>query len=156
MNWYFETLKKYAVFNGRGQRKEFWIFSLVNLLIGFCILYLADLFPGLKSFLYVLFSLYTLVILTPWVAVAVRRLHDVGHTGWWILFGFVFFIVTTDLPARNIVDVLIRVIVGFGFALMMHYLGLDSHPGANQYGPDPKEHIRGGTTFSGQQNRTKA
>ena len=155
MNWYVAVLKKYAEFNGRAQRKEFWLFSFVNLLIGFSILYLADLFPGLRGFRYWLFFFYSLVVLTPWVAVAVRRLHDVGLTGWWVLFGFVFFIVTTDLPARNIGDVLIRVIVGLGFALMMHYLVLDSHPGANQYGPDPKERTHGGTTFSEQQNRIK-
>lgn len=111
MQWYLTVWKKYAVFEGRARRKEYWMFTLVNLVVSL-VLYLADLFVtmGLLS------VLYSLAILVPSIAVTIRRLHDTNRSGWWFLLGFV--------PIANIV--------------LIVFLCIDSDPGTNQYGPNPK------------------
>lgn len=77
MNWYLTVLKKYAVFSGRARRKEYWMFFLFNTII---FLILAPIYDN--HFGFVLFFLYSLAVLIPGLAVSVRRLHDVGKSGW--------------------------------------------------------------------------
>lgn len=62
--------------------------------------------------------LYSIAILVPSIAVGVRRLHDTGRSGWWLLIGLI--------P-----------IVGWIIAIM--WLATDSQTGTNTYGPNPKE-----------------
>jgi uncharacterized membrane protein YhaH (DUF805 family) len=91
MDWYLTALKKYAVFRGRARRKEYWYFFLFNLLISLG-LSLIDGALGLVSSEggFGLFSgIYSLVVLIPAIAVAVRRLHDTGRSGLWLLIGFI-------------------------------------------------------------------
>ncbi len=86
MNWYIEVLKKYAVFKGRARRKEFWFFVLFNMIISLVLLAI-DLLIGTYSTKFeigILNGIYLLAVLIPGIAVTVRRLHDVGRTGWWI------------------------------------------------------------------------
>lgn len=119
MNWYLEVLKKYAVFTGRARRKEYWFFVLFNVIIAVA-LTVIDISAGLYDDVYdvgLLSSLYSLAVLLPSIAVSVRRLHDIDRTGWWILIAFI--------P-------LIGAIVLIVFAV------LDSTPGDNRYGPNPK------------------
>ena len=78
MNWYLEVLKKYAVFDGRARRTEFWLFVLFNGIIGFIL-----------SFVSILEILYMLAVFIPSLAVGARRLHDTGRSGWWMLISFV-------------------------------------------------------------------
>jgi len=78
-NNYVSVLKKYAVFDGKAGRLEFWSFVLVNLIIGIVIGFISS---GLSS-------LYSLVVLIPSLAVGARRLHDTGRSGWWQLIGLV-------------------------------------------------------------------
>ena len=113
MNWYFEVLKKYAVFDGRAHRTEFWLFFLFSLMISFFL----GVIVGLVESLWFITTLYALAVLIPGLAVSVRRLHDTNRSGWWILTGLV--------P-----------ILGW-IALLIFYVE-DSQPGANQYGPNPK------------------
>jgi uncharacterized membrane protein YhaH (DUF805 family) len=117
MNWYLEALKKYAVFNGRARRKEYWYFVLFNFLADIVLTFI-DRAAGLNNESgFGLFSgIYTLAILVPGIAVSVRRLHDTGRSGWWLLIGLVPFV---------------GGIVLFIFTLQ------DSKPD-NQYGPNPK------------------
>ena len=83
VTWYVGVLKQYAVFRGRARRKEYWMFILVNFLI---MSLLGLLVNRTDAFvLTLLASLYPLAILLPWVSVTVRRLHDVGRSGWWAL-----------------------------------------------------------------------
>ena len=98
MNYYLTVLKKYAVFSGRAQRKEFWYFVLFDWLVGFLIIYVAvGRFTGNwaapfswyliglfmpPSSVSVFFWVYILALTVPRLAVAVRRMHDVGHSGW--------------------------------------------------------------------------
>jgi len=75
MKYYFEVLKKYAVFSGRARRKEFWMFFLFNVIIG-SVLSLVSNFLG---------GIYQLAILIPITAVGVRRMHDVNKSGWYLV-----------------------------------------------------------------------
>ena len=84
MNGYLDVLKKYAVFEGRADRKEFWIFWLFNFVIGM-ILGIIGKVIGMGGFLS---GIYTLAVLIPVIAVTIRRLHDTGRSGWWILISF--------------------------------------------------------------------
>ncbi len=120
MNWYLEVLKKYAVFYGRSRRKEYWFFLLFNLLISI-VLGIIDRITG--SFnpqigVGLLGGIYYLAVFIPGIAVNIRRLHDTGRSGWWMLI---------------LLIPLIGVIVLFIFALQ------DSKPGQNRYGANPKE-----------------
>ncbi|MGB5156193.1 MAG: DUF805 domain-containing protein [Desulfobacterales bacterium] len=91
MNWYLEVLKKYAVFNGRAGRKEYWYFVLFNIV--FYILFGAiDRFIGsfnTEAGIGLFSSLYSLAVFTPGLAVTVRRLHDTDRSGWWLLIGLI-------------------------------------------------------------------
>jgi uncharacterized membrane protein YhaH (DUF805 family) len=119
MNWYLEAWKKFAVFQGRSRRKEYWFFALFNLLIAIA-LAIVDVMIGTVNYqagIGLLGGLYMLAMLIPSIAVGVRRLHDIGRTGWWLLLGLV--------P-----------VVG-GIVLLVFAL-IDSQPGPNEYGPNPK------------------
>ena len=120
MSWYLEVLKKYAVFNGRARRMEYWMFILFNIIIT-VVLALIDYLTGTfspRAGVGLLGGLYALAVLIPSLAVTVRRLHDIGRTGWWILIG------------------LIPVIGGI---VLLIFMVLDSESGTNEYGPNPKE-----------------
>lgn len=119
MNWYLEVLKKYAVFGGRARRKEYWYFFLFNALIGI-VLAIVDgvtgtLVPGAGIGL--LGGLYSLAVFIPGFAVTVRRLHDTGKSGWWLLIFLVPLV---------------------GVIVFLVFMVKDSQPGENQYGPNPK------------------
>jgi len=80
MNWYLEVIKKYAVFNGRARRKEYWMFFLFNLIFAFVI----GIIGGVIR-MPILSMLYALAVLLPGLAAAIRRMHDTNHSGWWLL-----------------------------------------------------------------------
>ena len=123
MRWYLEVLQKYAVFSGRARRKEFWLFTLLNILIAIALASI-DSATGLTksghSPLFNLSSLYVLAVFVPGVAVTVRRLHDTGHSGWWWLMGLVPLV---------------------GAVVLLIFTVQDSAPGQNQYGPNPKQAV---------------
>lgn len=116
MDWYLEVLKKYAVFTGRARRKEYWMFFLFNVIIAI-VLSVIDTSVGLPG---VLSTIYSLAILIPGLAVTVRRLHDTSRSGWWLL---------------------IALIPILGAIALLVFMMLDSEPGENEYGPNPKEVI---------------
>jgi uncharacterized membrane protein YhaH (DUF805 family) len=105
MKWYLEVLKKYAVFSGRATRSEYWYFVLFNIIFSLILAFAGTAihFPFLQS-------VYSLAVLVPSLAVAVRRMHDVNKSGWFIL-----------IPIYNLI-----------------LACTDSTPGENKYGPDPK------------------
>ena len=120
MNWYLDVLKKYAVFNGRARRKEYWFFSLFNLII-IIVLGVIDGMIGSYSAsagMGLLGGIYMLAVLVPAIAVGIRRLHDTNRSGWWLLIVFVPLI---------------------GAIVLLVFMVLDSSPGENQYGANPKE-----------------
>jgi uncharacterized membrane protein YhaH (DUF805 family) len=99
MNWYLKVLKQYTDFNGRARRKEFWMFSLFHFLI---IIFSSFLIFSLSGSLYndtepnyiliFIIGIYLLLTIIPSIAVTVRRLHDIGKSGWWYLINLIPYI----------------------------------------------------------------
>jgi uncharacterized membrane protein YhaH (DUF805 family) len=91
MNWYVYGIKKYAFFTGRAGKKEFWMFTLFNIIFGLlalCFDYILGigLLGSFYDFNFYYFGLlYFLAMLIPSIAITVRRLHDVGKSGLMIL-----------------------------------------------------------------------
>ena len=119
MNWYLEVLKKYAVFSGRSRRKEYWMFVLFNIIVSI-VLAIVDTMTGTMSAAYgigLLGGIYSLLVLIPSIAVGVRRLHDTDRSGWWLL---------------------IALIPLIGAIILIVFFCIDSTPGENRFGPNPK------------------
>ncbi|EFA4386331.1 DUF805 domain-containing protein [Escherichia coli] len=86
MQWYLAVLKNYTGFSGRARRLEFWMFALINAIIGIIL----DIIQLWAEFPYpYLSALYGLAVLLPAIAVSVRRLHDTDRSGWWLLLAFI-------------------------------------------------------------------
>ncbi|MGY8886456.1 MAG: DUF805 domain-containing protein [Flavobacteriales bacterium] len=120
MNWYLKVLQQYADFNGRARRKEYWMFVLFNLSFSTIALYLDNFLEiTIDDYAYgPLYGLYVLVLLIPGLAVLVRRLHDIGKSGWMLLVAFIPFI---------------------GPFWVLILLVTEGNAGENQYGQDPIE-----------------
>jgi len=118
MNWYIEVLKKYAVFSGRARRKEYWMFTLFSTIIALVLGFIEGI-VGIapETNQSILVGIYTLAVLIPSIAVSVRRLHDTGRSGWWVLIGLVPII---------------------GVIVLIVFMVQDSNSGENLYGPNPK------------------
>ncbi|MDJ0708672.1 MAG: DUF805 domain-containing protein [Leptolyngbyaceae cyanobacterium MO_188.B28] len=108
MEWYLKVLRKYAVFGGRARRKEYWYFVLFNFIVAL-VLGVVDNVLGTNG---LLGFVYMLGVFIPGLAVAIRRLHDTGRSGWWLLIGFVPII---------------------GFIVLIVFLASGTEPGKNQY-----------------------
>ncbi len=119
MNWYLKVLKKYANFNGRARRTEYWMFFLFNIIFSVTAIFLDNIFDLARpqTVYGTIYLGYFLAVLIPSIAVVVRRLHDIGKSGFWI---FVF---------------LIPLIGGIWLFVM---LVTEGKAGKNNYGPDPK------------------
>lgn len=119
MKWFIKCMKHYADFSGRARRMEYWMFVLccVVLLIPATVL---DNVLGLQvadGTVGIFYCLTALALFIPSIAVAVRRLHDTGRTGWWYLI------------------CLVPLIGGIWLLVLML---LEGQQGENKYGPDPK------------------
>ena len=108
---YLEPFTKYADFSGRATRSEYWLFIIINSVI---LAVLAGLAYAIGLWFFAVFAVFYLAVLLPSLAVLVRRLHDTGRSGWWILISFV--------PFGGIV------------LLIFTLMGSD---GPNDYGPEP-------------------
>jgi uncharacterized membrane protein YhaH (DUF805 family) len=119
MNWYLNVLKQYAVFKGRARRREYWFFILFNLIASVALTVIDFMTGSLDPELGIglLSGLYSLAVLIPSLAVTVRRLHDTDRSGWWLLIGLVPLI---------------------GAIVLLVFMLLDSTPGDNQHGANPK------------------
>jgi len=119
MSWYVAVLKKYAVFTGRARRKEYWMFALFNIIFLIVAAILDNLIgtANPNTGYGLIYFLYALAVFLPGLGVLIRRLHDIGKSGWW------FFIALIPL---------------IGGIWLLVLLVTDSQPGENQYGPNPK------------------
>ncbi|WP_291869236.1 DUF805 domain-containing protein [Maribacter sp.] len=84
MNWYAMAFSKYADFSGRSRRKEYWMFNLFNALIVVGIVFIGAVLGSEDYVMYPL-GIYVLAIIIPGLALTVRRLHDQGKSGWYML-----------------------------------------------------------------------
>lgn len=107
------VFSRYATFTGRARRSEFWWFALFNFLVSI-VVGVIDAVIGSPVLGYIV----ALALLVPSLAVTVRRLHDTGRSGWWILIGLIPFI---------------------GAIVLLVFECVDSQPGSNSHGPSPKE-----------------
>jgi uncharacterized membrane protein YhaH (DUF805 family) len=127
MNYYLSAFRNYAVFSGRSRRSEYWYFVLFNVIFAIAAMFLdkllgtnfsIDTISGPVKLPYGYFYLvYLLVVLVPSLAVVVRRLHDVGKSGWFFL---------------------ICLIPIIGSIWLLVLMCADSTSGPNQYGINPK------------------
>lgn len=129
---YKSMFKKYAQFNGRSRRSEYWLASVMNFIIVmafYLIMFIpmmiditsngepSSLTAGIMGIFGLLIFAYAIAILVPSLAMSVRRLHDTGRSGWFLLLNLIPYI---------------------GGIIIFVFSVLDSQPGANQYGPNPK------------------
>ncbi len=118
MNWYLAVLKNYAGFSGRARRTEYWMFVLFNAIFSSIAVFLDYIFDIDFGYGYGAISgLYSLVVFIPSLAVSVRRLHDIGKSGWMLLIGLI--------PLIGVIWLIILFVT-------------EGNKGENQYGPDPK------------------
>ncbi len=105
------VLKKYSVFTGRSNRTEFWNFFWVNLGISVVLSILSNMMGNDSN---ALGMLYSLVIFLPSTALSIRRLHDIGKSGWMLLVSFI--------PVA-------------GFIWLLILMATEGNPEENEYGP---------------------
>ncbi|MBL4747042.1 MAG: DUF805 domain-containing protein [Flavobacteriaceae bacterium] len=119
MKWYLKVLNQYVDFNGRARRKEYWMFNLFNMLFTLLAIILDNVIGTASPQLGygILYGIYALALFIPGLAVTVRRLHDLGKSGWMLLI------------------VLIPIIGGIWLFVL---LVTDSDPRENNYGDYPK------------------
>ncbi len=110
--WKVVVLERYALFTGRAGRAEYWWFVLAN----FIVLLILGALGRVSVIFNVLYALYSLALIVPSIAVGIRRLHDTGRSGWWLL---------------------ILLVPLVGFIVLIVFLATQGNPGANQYGPPP-------------------
>lgn len=119
MNWYLKALQQYSDFYGRSRRTEYWMFTLFNIIFAF-VAAIADHLLG-TTFPYsgigLIYCLYAVITFIPGLALAVRRLHDTGRSGW------MFFIILIPL---------------LGSIWLLVLFATDSEVGENEYGENPK------------------
>jgi uncharacterized membrane protein YhaH (DUF805 family) len=82
MNYYLKTFARYSEFNGRSSRKEYWIFYIINAIVA-CIIF--NVFKFNSARVVSILFMYNIVTFIPSIAVGVRRMHDVGKSGWYFL-----------------------------------------------------------------------
>lgn len=122
MSLMFKPYRDYGIISGRSRRKEYWLFVMFCVAVYFPLGWLEQQphlilgydrtgdFPLLK----LVFVGYSLL---PFLCVTVRRLHDTGRSGWWILTLLVPFV---------------------GWMVLLYFMVLKGDERLNQYGPSPK------------------
>lgn len=122
IDYYLKVLKQYVDFSGRARRKEYWYFALCHMIIIYGIILIAGLLANSSStvagILSVVIGIYYLGTFLPVLAVGVRRMHDVGKSGWFLI-----------IPIYNIILAV-----------------TEGQSGPNEYGHDPKAAERKGVT----------
>lgn len=121
--YYLSVLRSYAFFSGRARRSEYWSYALVNFVVIAAIQLLVVVARAnggvIAATPFMILSLiYSLGTFVPSIAVAVRRLHDTGRSGWWLLIGLVPLL---------------------GAIVLIVFFVFDSVPGTNRWGSNPKE-----------------
>jgi uncharacterized membrane protein YhaH (DUF805 family) len=117
MNYFLAAMRKYAVFQGRSSRSEFWWFLLFSILISVVAAVLDRAFGTAAGSSWLFLDIVQLVLLLPGLGVTIRRLHDIDRTGWWYLIG----------------------LTGIGIIVLLVFYCQRGAPGPNRFGPEPTE-----------------
>ena len=123
------VFNNYANFNGRARRSEYWYFVLFTMCVNVILSVIGRFFAGSDAMTMVITAItgiFSLAIIVTQIAVAVRRLHDIGKSGWLYLL------------------ILIPLV---GQILLIVWFCTDSQPGDNQYGPNPKENYYNNSVY---------
>jgi uncharacterized membrane protein YhaH (DUF805 family) len=119
-NWKLVVLERYAKFDGRAGRAEFWWYVLANIVLYVAALILLGIGFGIATGLGVVVTLLAgalyLALLIPSIAVAIRRLHDTDKSGWWLLIG----------------------LIPFGGLVLLFFYAQEGTPGPNMFGAGPE------------------
>lgn len=166
MEWMLLPLKRYADFGGRSRRMEFWMWVLGVIVVTIVLTLLDSLLglggrsavnstlpPGATGFGYsaytsggILTGIFSLAILIPNIAVAVRRLHDTNRTGWWILAPLLPYLIGVILLIGGAasggfvlagIGALFSFVGLLGAVVTLVFYCLPGTKGPNKYGPDP-------------------
>jgi len=122
MNWYFEVIKKYAVFTGRSRREEFWMFHVVDLILFLVISVIAvNVNNQLQDLIIYFVMFYIFGLFLPRIGVMVRRFHDIGYSGWLSLIVLIPFL---------------------GVIVIIVFMSTEGTKGGNKYGPNPKLRVK--------------
>jgi len=148
VDWAKRPLQKYADFNGRAPRAEYWWYALALIIVAI-VINIVESMIGLRGMLFGIYGPLTgllwLATIVPGIAVGVRRLHDTNRSGWWLLL-FVPYLVITAMLARSMAAGSLAAIGSFGLLSMVGlalcivllvFMVLPSSPGENRYGPNP-------------------
>ncbi|MEP3227177.1 MAG: DUF805 domain-containing protein [Parasphingorhabdus sp.] len=128
MEWMLLPLKRYAEFNGRSRRKEYWMFFLFSFLVGLVATLLDVVVLGFSvEDNGPVNAVMSLALLVPSLAVGVRRLHDTDRSAWWLLLIFVPIL---------------------GWIMLLIFFCSNGDSGTNGYGVDPKLDQNIGDIFS--------
>lgn len=136
MDLMFQPLRKYADFQGRARRAEYWLFLLFVWIVEVAIVALTGALgadpevgevSGPMILGYGLLGVFGLAILVPSLALSVRRLHDTNRSGWWLLVALIPFL---------------------GALVLIVFSLLDGTPGPNRFGEDPKGRASPGATVA--------
>ncbi|HYD39978.1 MAG TPA: DUF805 domain-containing protein [Anaeromyxobacter sp.] len=111
------VLTNYVGFSGRARRSEYWWFVLFQVIVNVVFTVIGNVIGFAQ-----LPNLVALALLLPGLGVAIRRMHDIGKSGWWVLI--------------NLIPIV-------GWIVFIVWAAKDSQPGANAYGPNPKESVGG-------------
>jgi len=117
--------RHYLDFNGRASRSQYWYFVLYYFLISLVLAFIDTLVinpmlgatPEQMARGGILQMIFGLALFLPSLSIGVRRLHDIGKSGWWLLLSFIPII---------------------GVLVLLFWFIQDSQPGSNEYGPNPK------------------
>lgn len=171
-DYFIYCFKNYAKFSGRARRSEFWFFVLFNFVISSALNVVSQsLWYATDSYAFLSISyIYSLAVAIPALAVTVRRLHDTGRSGWWLLAYYLPIVLTVvlfvvffvqllsefsfykldsiraeDLPWTTVWGVLLSLLLSLIFGILIFvWLCTDSQSGTNKYGPNPKEMMHHG------------
>ena len=116
MEYWLKCWTHYCDFSGRARRKEYWMFCLINFLFSFAVGFLLGML-GAVTVAQTFGRLFGIAAFLPGLGVGVRRLHDIGKSGWWMLINFVPVV---------------------GWIIFLLFMCSDSQAGTNAYGENPK------------------
>ena len=121
MDWFIEGFKKFADFSGRARRKAYWMFTLIHYLISIILIMMLKMTDTvmieMSNTLGIIYLLYFLAVMIPFLSLSVRRMHDTGRSGWAVLSTFIPFV---------------------GIIILLIFLCEEGQSTDNEYGPNPK------------------